>query len=208
MDQSFNILLIILILCVIALIAILSFIGFKFLKIREKEIELQKLNMKKVDVPSHDQVESPPRSETFRFSKSVSADLLKALRMRQDSGGHFCKDHPEEYSLGLCAISSEPYCEKCMSVQNEVKVAKKYLDIYLDNEWLEVSMLPNHTLSHDMIERLIKIKEDLWQNKNLPLMIQGHHKINVDTDEIEIYTVIFARSEDKDFIRSELSFIN
>lgn len=208
MDQSFNILLIILILCIIALIAILSFIGLKFLKIREKEIEMHAMNRSKVDIASHDQLDAPARTQPFSFTKTVSADLLKALRMRQDGGGHFCIDHPEEYSLGLCAISSEPYCEKCMSVQNEVKVAKKYLDIYLDNEWKEVSMLPNHMLSHDMIERLIKIKDDLWKNKNLPLMIQGHHKINVDTDEIEIYTVIFARSEDTDFIKNELSFIN
>lgn len=206
MNQSFNILLIILILCVIALIAVLSFIGLRFLKIREKELELQKSN--NPEKLTHDSIENPEREKKIKLTRTVSADLLKALRMRQESGGHFCIDHPDEYSLGLCAISSEPYCEKCMSVQNEVKVAKKYLDIYLDNKWEEVSMLPNKVLSHDMIERLIKIKEEMWKGKNLPLMIQGHHKINIDTDEIEIYTVIFARTEDKDYIKGELSFIN
>lgn len=206
MNQSFNILLIILIICVLALIAVLGIIGWRFLKLREKEIELQR--GKQAEKLSHDSVESPEKKERIKLTRTVSADLLKALRMRQESGGHFCIDHPEEYSLGLCAISSEPYCEKCMSIQNEVKVAKKYLDVYLDNKWEEVSMLPNKVLSHDMIERLIRIKEDMWKNKNLPLMIQGHHKINVDTDEIEIYTVIFARSEDKDYIKGELSFIN
>lgn len=203
MDNLLLSLVIVLIVLIGILIISLSVVGYKFLKLKEKELKLQKPQAEKL---THDDVEAPREKMSLKRA-AVSQDLLKALRMRQ-GGGHFCIDHPEEYSLGLCAISGEPYCEKCLSVQSDVKVAKKYLDIYLDNEWEEVIMLPNQSLSSDMIERLVKMKEELWQKENLPLMVQGHHKINVETDDIEIYTVIFARKEDKDYIKSEISFIN
>lgn len=203
MDNLLLSLVIVLIVLIGILIISLSVVGYKFLKLKEKELKLQKPQNQKL---THDDVEAPSDKMSLKRA-AVSQDLLKALRMRQ-GGGHFCIDHPEEYSLGLCAISGEPYCEKCLSVQSDVKVAKKYLDIYLDNEWEEVIMLPNQSLSSDMIERLVKMKEELWQKENLPLMVQGHHKINVETDDIEIYTVIFARKEDKDYIKGEISFIN
>jgi hypothetical protein len=204
MDNLLLSLVIVLIVLIGIFILSLSIVGYKFLKLKEKELGQQAVKDQKI---SHDDVESPDTNKISIKRSAVSQDLLKALRMRQ-GGGHFCIDHPDEYSLGLCAISGEPYCEKCLSVQSDVKVAKKYLDIYLDNEWEEVIMLANQSLSTDMIERLVKMKEALWKEENLPLMVQGHHKINVETDDIEIYTVIFARKEDKDYIKGEISFIN
>jgi len=212
METTLFILVSILIVFIVILIITLGVVGFKFLKLKEKELASAQNSsrLKSVETLSHDSIENPEtkKEDSFKIQRSaVSQDLLKALKTRQ-SGGHFCLDHPEEYSLGLCAISGEPYCEKCLSVQSDIKVAKKYLDIYLDNKWVEVLMMPNSSISPAMIERLVNVKEELWDKESLPLIVQGHHKINVDTDEIEIYTVIFARDEDRDYIKGEISFVN
>ena len=69
-------------------------------------------------------------------------------------------------------------------------------------------MIANDDNNLDLKDRIIKMKKELWESKNLPLIVQGHYKINVQEDEIEEYTVLFARKEDEKFIKKELSFIH
>ncbi len=69
-------------------------------------------------------------------------------------------------------------------------------------------MVENNQDKKDMFDRLMSIKKDLWDTSSIPVVVQGHYKINVESDEIESYTVLFSREEDVPFIKSELSFIN
>lgn len=196
------ILVIILILAILVMIALIGYFGYRFLKIREKEAgkksDDETLPAKTVLIP-----------EVVRHSKDVSPELLKSLRARKEEPrpGLYCVDHPDEIAKGLCAISAEPYCEHCLTKQGDVRISKKYLDLYLDNEWIQVVMIQNNESNQDLKDRIMKVKRSLWTEKSLPLIVQGHFKINVQEDLIEEYTVVMSRVSDKDFVQKELSFV-
>jgi hypothetical protein len=196
MDNLLIILISILILFVFVLIGLLAYFGNRFLKIKELEAKSEGTK-EKVAV------------QNLVDKNKVTPELLTALRSSSSEKAHslYCIDHPDEFAKGKCAISGEFYCMHCLTKQGDVKISKKYLDLYLDNEWIEVSMIPNDENNLDLKERILKMKQHLWDANNLPLIVQGHYKINVQDDQIEEYTVLFARKEDEKFIKKELSFI-
>ena len=82
------------------------------------------------------------------------------------------------------------------------------LDLYLDNEWEEIYMIPTDKKNTELKDRLMKVKKELWNNESLPVIIQGHYKINIQEDQIEEFIVVLTRNEDKEHIKNELSFLN
>jgi hypothetical protein len=182
------VLLMVLIFLIIIFIIVLSVIGFKFLK---KNNELQK---------------GDPKTQKIK-GLGKSNDLLKALRSKKTQGDLFCIDHPKTHSSGICAISGEYYCEECLIKQDDIKLAKKYADIYLDNKWVQVFMFPNTGIAPESIDTIVETKKQLWQKQSVPLIVQGHYKINVDTDDIEAFTVVMSREEDFENIKEKLSFL-
>ena len=169
-------------------ITAMIWLGHRFLKLREESDR------------------QDPAEKKLPTLRRPGSDILKALRSEQ-TRGHYCADHGDMVAVGQCAISGESYCEHCLTVQKELKLAKKHLDLYLDSEWVEVVMLHNEDISQDAAERIVKVKRALWESEGLPMIVQGHYKINVQSDEIEGYTVVIARKDDREFIRKELSFI-
>lgn len=196
-----TILVIVLIIAVLILIAVLAYFGHRFLKLRE----LEAANKKNPSVES-----APKESKTqSRNKKNVSPEVLKSLRAKKEEAESslYCVDHPEEFSNGKCAISGESYCAHCLTKQGDVRISRKYLDLYLDNEWEQVKMIPNNERNKDLKKRIMKMKKQMWEDEHLPVIIQEHFKINVEEDEIEEFTVVLSRVEDKDYIAKELSFI-
>lgn len=194
------ILVIILIVFIVVLIGLLAYFGHRFLKIRE-------LEAKKVQSSTDQKTETKKKSSMIH--KKINPELLEALRAKKEEAEHslYCVDHPDEFAKGKCAISGEPYCGHCLTKQGDVRISRKYLDLYLDNEWAEVMMIPNDDHNKDVKSRLMKMKKEMWETENLPLIVQEHYKINVQADEIEEYTVILSRVDDLNYVKKELSFI-
>jgi hypothetical protein len=69
-------------------------------------------------------------------------------------------------------------------------------------------MVPTDKKNTEVKDRLMKVKKELWDEKSLPIIIQGHYKINIQDDEIEEFIVVLTRNEDKEFIKGELSFLS
>lgn len=183
-------LLIITIILVLIFIGVLTYLGLRFLKLQEQRKTIAKA------FPAKNQNE-------------VSQELLKSLRANSNEviSNSICIDHPEELSLGNCAISGEPYCKSCIIKHDETWVAKKHLDTLIQSEWVEVCNFEQADDKHDLTERVRNVKATLWQNKQIPLLIQGNFKINVHDDNIHSFLIIKARVEDMDIVKKELSFI-
>ena len=203
------------------MIALLAYFGHRFLKLKEIErnstkvldtsndrdvrllmernVDPELLNALRANDP-RDKFTSIENHEKFDTNKLVNQSLAQNL-------ASVCVDHPDAPALKKCAITDQSYCEHCITRQLDVWVAKKYLDVLLDSEWEEMFMLPDTKGHHDVKTRLKKIKTELWETKGIPLLIQGHYKINVEDDKIESYTVIKARTEDLKLLRKELSFL-
>ncbi len=191
MENLLLVLVIVLLLTLICVIGALVWTGHRFLKLKEQQSPPK---------------EQPKEPMVMPAVSKPEGDVLKAIRTQLKSSV-YCVDHEDMLAYGQCAISGDSYCEHCLTKQKDIKVAKKYLDLYLDSEWVEVSMIANAKISQDAVDRLVKVKRCLWEDESLPMIVQGHYKINVQSDEIEAYTVIIARKEDCDYIQSELSFM-
>lgn len=197
------ILVIVLIIAIFILIAVLAYFGHRFLKLRELEAVNKRVAVQK-SIKKEKKLAQPAV-----IHKKVSPEVLKSLRAKKETAQKslYCVDHPDEFANGKCAISGESYCAHCLTKQGDVRISRKYLDLYLDNEWEEVKMIPNNEDNKDIKTRILKMKNEMWESESLPVIIQEHYKINVEQDEIEEYTVVLARVEDKDYVTKELSFI-
>lgn len=192
----------VLIIFIMVLIGLLAYFGHRFLKV--KELEAAK------NISAYKSMATQKDSNVQQIEKrKINPELMSALRAKKEEVEQslYCVDHPDEFAKGKCAISLEPYCEHCLTKQGDVKISRKYLDLYLDNDWVEVLMVPNDAHNSDVKERILKMKKSMWDSQSLPLIIQEHYKINVQDDEIEEYTVILSRVDDEKYVKKELSHI-
>src|SRR5690554_5428068 len=145
------------------LIAAVLWMGHRFLKLKESE-QAGAANPNRRESPvGEDEVQDVEKIKKRKQPPLhlAGADILKALRS-QGGYGHYCSDHADLIAVGQCAISGEPYCEHCLSNQKDIKLAKKYIDLYLDGQWQEVLMLNNQDITQDAAERIVKVKKHLW----------------------------------------------
>lgn len=201
MESTLLIIVTVLLVGLFAAIFAIVWLGHRFLRLKEAENQ-EKTHAREGEVLAPASSGVQPKYS----SNKKGADIIKALRSQQGRS-IYCVDHPDMIAIGQCAISGELYCEHCLINQKDVKLAKKYLDYYLDGEWVEVKMLPNMEISQDAADRIVKVKNTLWRDQGMAMIVQGHYKINVENDEIEAYTVVMARRADMDYIKKELSFI-
>jgi hypothetical protein len=196
MNNIFLVLLIVLIALLIVFIGLLAYFGNRFLKLKEQNKVVEK-----------------PVSLLHNYKDSVKAQpipvvdpevitSLRATPKKEVAQSVYCIDHPEVFSQGRCAISYEPLCENCISKQEDILIGRKYLDLYLDNEWSELKMIRE---DKEVRKTYLAIKRKLWDDESLPVLVQGHFKINVEDDQVEQYIVISSREEDVDRVRKEFN---
>lgn len=142
-----------------------------------------------------------PENSLLSIAKANAAQEVESI-------GQKCVDHPELDAKGICSITDEPYCELCITKEKDVKFARKFLNLVLDSEWQTFFFESNKALGADKLNELYKIKKDLWKKQQIPLITQKQFKINIETDEIEAFTLIMARSEDIGQVEAKLDFLN
>ena len=144
-------------------------------------------------------------------SRQIPDEIKKAIEQAKNMGdnllGRVCVDHPELPAKGQCAISNEIYCELCLTKENDVKIARKYLNLLLDSKWEHIFMLHNEKVGADKINELMRVKRTLWEEQELPLITQQQFKINIEIDKIEDYTAVMAREQDSERVKRMLDFL-
>ena len=169
------------------LLGVVSYFLLKLIKLRKKELSLL------------------AQSQSIDYLNNHGKDSLG-----EETGifsGQNCIDHPELPAKGICSISDLPYCELCLAKEGDIKFARKYLDLILDNTWEEVFILNNEELGADKLNRLYALKKQVWKSDDLPIITQKQFKINIENDRIEAYTMVSCRIEDKDSISSKFDFL-
>ena len=142
---------------------------------------------------------SPEAQETIKHLQENlnGADLL----------GQCCIDHPELPAKGVCSITDEPYCELCITKENDIRFARKFLNMFLDSEWEMNYFVHDEQIGADTLNELFKVKHDILKELNIPLITQKQFKINIENDKIEPYTVVLGRKSDREQIESKLGFL-
>jgi hypothetical protein len=191
METILIILIIILIILVIALLAIVAIFMHKFLKLK-----------------SNDGAISQDDLSVNNMSPEVMAAIKDAKESKHNVVSQFCVDHPELYAKGVCAISDQSYCELCITKEHDSKIARKYLNLLLDEAWEDILMINNEQAGANKLNELIRLKKLLWDSDETPVIAQKQFKINIENDQIEAYTIIKSRKVDHDLVISTFSFLN
>lgn len=171
----------------LTLLGVVSYFLLKLIKLRKKEISL--LGQSQSLDYLNGQIGNSRESTSIPFS------------------GQNCIDHPELPAKGMCNISDQPYCELCLAKEGDIKFARKFLDLILDNTWEEIFILNNEELGADKLNRLFEVKKHVWKLEDLPIITQKQFKINIENDRIEAYTMVSCRMEDKDSISLKFDFL-
>ena len=157
----------------------------------------------------------------YRYFKSVKKDPIRVeskypqevqavidqAKSNEETSSLFCVDHPDLNAKGECAFSHEHYCELCLAKEKNVKVARKYLNLLLDSNWESICIINDEETGADRLNELYRIKKELWHNEQIPLIAQRQFKINIESDQIEAYTMVETRVEDKEKMSEALSFL-
>jgi len=182
-------------LCVILILmlGVVAYFLFRYLKLKESE---------KITVE-----EERKKSLEDRMPLEVRQKVNEAQELSKSLVGQFCVDHPEIAAKGTCSISGEHYCELCITKEKDVRIARKFLNLFLDTDWQDTFFFNNKMMGEDKINELMRVKNELWQVKSVPVIAQKQFKINIETDDIEIYTVVMTRQQDDKLIESRLGFL-
>lgn len=115
-----------------------------------------------------------------------------------------CVDHPDLPAVGVCCISDDPYCELCLAKENDLKFARKFLGLVLDNEWEDIIVLRNEVIGKKGLQNFYHRKKEIWKETAKPIIAQRQFKINIENDQIEAYTMVKCRPEDKEVVKASL----
>ncbi len=112
----------------------------------------------------------------------------------------YCIDHLSVVSVGNCSISGESFCEHCLKQFGNHKIGKRHLHIYLNAEWLEFLSLPIDDEA-ELNKQILELKSHLWNEKQTPVIIERHYKIDVAEDEVEVFTILKGKKEELEDIK-------
>ncbi len=183
----------------ILLLFVVFYFLYKYFRLREREIsnlEAQKLN-----------------NDSSTALGNIPEELVQEYRDASNRAkdnliGYNCIDHPELQAVGRCAISDELYCELCLTKESDVKLARKLMDLWLDNEWETVFIVNNEEAGADQLNLMMKSKKEIWLEYEIPVVTQKQFKINIEEDRSESYTIVMAKKDDSDIVKEKFHFIN
>ncbi len=192
-----GIIIILAVVLVVLLIAITIFI-FRYLKLKE-------LEKKSSLISSHNLDKS---SAVSKMPNEVKETIEKAKEASPEVGpSGFCVDHPDLASKGMCAISNKLFCDLCLTKEKDVKIARKFLNLFLDHEWPMQYMMKDSEVGADKLNEVMRVKKELWNSSQIPIITQKQFKINIENDKIEIFTVIMIREKDKAIAEQRFGFL-
>lgn len=191
METTLIVIIAILVILLITLVCVLIFFFSKMLKINSLNKDSNNVS---IDTSS-------------LLSNQQKLELKESKEKQYNPQSNFCIDHPELPAKGKCSISNHFYCELCITKEDEIKLARKFLDLYLDNEWEHLFFVNNEDTGADKLNNLVKVKKQIWNSEKLPIITQKQFKINIEEDRIEAFTMIKCRKKDSEYLRGKLSFI-
>jgi hypothetical protein len=135
----------------------------------------------------------------------ISEKVISESHLHTKSG--YCVNHEAEFSDGVCAVSGYQYCKHCLKSLDSMRIGKDYLDVYLDNVWEEILIIQKKNIKDNHSDAIISYKKRLWNEEQVPVIVQDHFKINVISDTIESFTVLLSRAEDSSKLKENFSLI-
>lgn len=186
MDTLLIVLLVTLIILILIFMGVLIFLGLRLFKLMSVK---------------HKSEEPPYSSEAISMIKEAKEQASN------DHLGQKCVDHPELNAKGTCSLSDQAFCELCLTKEKDIKIARKFLHLLLDHEWLQLHFINNEEVGGDKLNELYRVKKEIWKGQDIPLITQKQYKINIENDQVEAYTMVMGRKSDLAELENVLVFL-
>lgn len=132
------------------------------------------------------------RIEELKFTNSIQEDI-------------FCPYHPQEAGEVQCGMCARYFCSRCVRPMKSIYFCKEHMALFLRHNWQEVLTLKTSSDDPEAGVRLIDQKQRIYSENQLPTYIETHYKIDVDSDFIETYLVLFAQEAQVEQVKEHLS---
>ena len=115
-----------------------------------------------------------------------------------------CHWHTKKEAVGICAICSKSLCQTCLKQWEKLQFCPEHFRTFGENKWIYITNLKTTPEDPGQVEFLFRMKQQLWKEQELPTYIVTHYKIDIETDEIESYVMLYCRSQDIEVIEPKL----
>lgn len=175
----------------IILLLVLGFLGFLVFKlIREKNL-IKPEETHKAAESSRFHPDIQKRLDELQFTSPVTEDI-------------FCPYHPQEAGEVQCGMCARYFCPKCVRPMKSIYFCKEHMALYLRHQWQEVLTLKTSSDDPEAGVRLVDKKQEIFTKYQIPTYIETHYKIDVDSDFIETYLVLFAQDDRVEQVKEHL----
>ncbi|MGB0454906.1 MAG: hypothetical protein ACPGJV_14445 [Bacteriovoracaceae bacterium] len=136
---------------------------------------------------------------------------LKKLEKQQDSSDvnkddalQKCKNHPDEWSKGICAICGDSFCESCLIEHDQLNFCRDHFKIYLENQWVTLEKVQTSAETAEESMYLYDFKSRIWNKESLPLIVVTHYQIDVEGDHIESQVQLLVPDQHENELKPRL----
>jgi len=116
----------------------------------------------------------------------------------------FCPIHPEEAGEVQCGMCGKYFCNKCIRPMKSIYFCKEHMAVFLRNQWEEILTLKTSSSDPEAGVRLYDKKQLIFTEHKIPTYIETHYKIDVDSDFIETYLVLYAQENQAEQVKELL----
>lgn len=193
MDTTLALGLIFLNVILLLVLGFFSFLVYRLLKDRQTVIPQENLPTPQVKASAsssyHPEVQK--RMDEVTFTNPVRDDI-------------FCPYHPTEAGEVQCGMCARYFCARCVRPMKSIYFCKEHMALYLRNQWKEVLTLKTSSSDPENGVRLYDQKQQIFIEHQIPTYIETHYKIEVDSDFIETYLVLFAMEDQVEEVKKYL----
>lgn len=165
-------------------------------------IVLVKLLLSAKDQKSFSPVIVPTVLPTTESPAPRSGEILskiKKLAEEHVTESFFCKNHPDNASIGACLICEDVFCEKCLIESDGLCFCKDHFKTFVNNKWSQITDVKTTPATPEEGMFIYQYKRQIWRDRDVPSFVLTHYKINIEHDYIESYiqlNVITSKAED------------
>lgn len=195
METTLLISIIVLNIVLLGILAFFAFLIYKLIKDRSiantTEAENTPTPIAKITTKLHPDIKK--RIDELEFTNPVPEDL-------------FCPYHPQEPGEVQCGMCARYFCSKCVRPMKSIYFCKEHMALYLRSQWLEVLTLKSSSDDPEAGVRLFEKKNEAYLQKQIATYVETHYKIDVDSDFIETYLVLFAQESQQEEVKNLITF--
>lgn len=115
-----------------------------------------------------------------------------------------CSNHADKFAQGVCAICDQNLCEHCLSQVNKTIFCADHFHTFKNNRWTSITNQKTTADTPISAQYIYDFKKYIWNCENHPCFISCEYKINLESDIIETYVILYVIGDDQEELTGKL----